>query len=320
MFRFVLCVLPLVIGIEAQALTFKSDGSVKGQNAAVPITADMVAACATESHTAPATDMTENMQVMSYNIRYDNGGDGKNNWTGRAPKVASLFAKHDVDLGGLQEVLHNQMEWLQRNLTAYEFVGVGRDDGKQAGEYAPIFFRKSDFELVKTDTVWLSKTPDKPGSRGWDAALPRITTFAVLRHKASGKQILLGSAHYDHRGKQAKRNSASVIHDYISKQTAEMDSPLLILTGDFNDVSQSSAIRALENQNCLFDAHRLTDERSGPNSTWNGFRRIEGNRRIDYVFMNPVTPVLSHVIDDSKIDRRFPSDHLPVIVSMGTPQ
>lgn len=316
MFRSLFFALPLIITFEAQALTFNSDGSATKSTFA-PITDEVIAACATDYfHQTPSSTM----QAMSYNIRYDNGGDGKNNWDRRAPHVADIFTKHDVALGGLQEVLHNQMEWLQQAMPAYEFVGVGRDDGKTAGEYAPIFFRKADFELVKSDTVWLSATPDKPGSRGWDAALPRITTFAVLRHKASGTHLLLGSAHYDHRGKQAKRKSAKVIHDYISAQRAEMDIPVLILTGDFNDLSHTAPIKALENQNCMFDAHRLADDIAGPNSTWNGFRRVERNQRIDYVFVNPALPVRQHLIDDSRVDNRFPSDHMPVIVTLGALQ
>ena len=265
-------------------------------------------------------DASDSLTAMSFNIRYDNPSDGKNNWQYRAPKVASLFAKHQVDLGGLQEVLHNQFEWLQANLPDYEFVGVGRDDGKTAGEYAPIFFRKSAFDLIKTDTVWLSPTPDLAGSKGWDAALPRITTFATLRHKQSGASVLIGSAHYDHRGGYSRRAAGAVIHDYISQQMSETDLPLVILAGDFNDRPHTSAIKAIEKQNCMTDARKLAAERKGPNSTWNGFRSIAPNERIDYVFVNAGVPVFNHVIDSTKIDKRYPSDHLPVIASIGAPQ
>ena len=257
---------------------------------------------------------------MSFNIRYDNSGDGANAWPNRTDKVARIFEKYDVALGGLQEVLHHQMEWLQGNMTDYEFVGVGRDDGKTQGEYAPIFFRKSEFELLKTDTVWLSQTPNEVGSRGWDAALPRITTFATLRHKASNRKILLGSAHYDHRGKGARKNSGAVIHDYITAQLATDDIPMIILAGDFNDLPNSATTRAIENKNCLFDARRMAKDVAGPNSTWNGFRSVAAYERLDYIFTNPASPILSHVIDDSRIDGRFPSDHLPVIISLGAPQ
>ena len=319
MWRFLLVIFPLIVSFHAQALTFKSGGGISGEDASqnAPITEEAIAACQTEYFKESASDT---MQVMSFNVRYDNPGDGKNNWKFRAPKVASMFAKHDVDLGGLQEVLHNQFEWLQKSLPDYEFIGVGRDDGKTEGEYAPIFFRKSEFELIKSDTVWLSETPEEPGSKGWDAALPRIITFALLRHKASDTELLLGSAHYDHRGTTAKRKSGEVIHNYINQQLAQMKLPLLVLTGDFNDTPRTATTRAIENKNCLFDARRLAKDSAGPNSTWNGFRSVAGHQRIDYVFVNPVVPVETHIIDDSRIENRFPSDHLPVIVSLGVPQ
>ena len=318
MLRFSLAILPLVFAFEAHALTFKSGGSVNGGEAA-PNSEEIAAAIATCQSESTVSSSSELMQVMSYNIRYDNPGDGKNNWKYRASKVAGMFETHDVALGGLQEVLHSQLGWLQDALPDYEFIGVGRDDGKTEGEYAPIFFRKADFELLNTDTIWLSKTPNEPGSKGWDAALPRITTFATLRHKASDTKILLGSAHYDHRGSRARVNSGAVIHDYITEVLASEDLPMVILTGDFNDTPNSATTRAIETKNCLFDARRLAADVTGPNSTWNGFRSVAAYERLDYVFLNPAVPVMKHVIDDRRIEKRYPSDHLPVIVSISTP-
>ena len=315
--RSLLLALPLCLAFEAQALTFKSGQSVSGGTSTPSVTKEDIAACQTNSLTPSKTDT---IQALSFNIRYDNSGDGSNSWSNRTAKVASIFTTHDVDIGGLQEVLHNQFEWLQENLTDYEFVGVGRDDGKTKGEYAPIFYRKSEFELIEIETVWLSQTPEKPGSRGWDAALPRITTFATLRHKPSGTPILLASAHYDHRGTQAKRNSGKVIHDTITRKLAERDIPLIILTGDFNDTPNTATTKMIEKKNCLFDTRRMVDNPEGPNSTWNGFRSIAAYERIDYIFANPALPLLSHVTDDRRIDGGFPSDHLPVIISIAAPE
>lgn len=314
--RYLALAVSLCISFEASALTFKSGQSIDGGDG-VKITDEVIDACASARY---GQETSETLQAMSFNIRYDNPGDGKNNWQYRIPKVTSIFGKHDIDLGGLQEVLHHQLTTLQEELPAYEFIGVGRDDGKTEGEYAPIFYRKDSFTLIKSETIWLSETPNKIGSRGWDAALPRITTFATLRHKPSNKKILLGSAHYDHRGKGARRNSGAVIHDYISAQLAQDDIEMIILTGDFNDIPNSSTTKAIENKNCLFDARRMAQEIVGPNSTWYGFRSVRPYERLDYIFTNPVTSILSHVIDDSRIDGRFPSDHLPVIISVGAPQ
>ena len=318
MFRSVVALSALFFAFEVQALTFKSGQTISGGDAnATKITDEVIDACKPDDF---ITDAGKPMQVMSFNIRYDNSGDGGNSWPNRTDKVASMFTTHDVSLGGLQEVLHHQFTWLQDNLNDYEFVGVGRDDGKTEGEYAPIFYRKSEFEMVKFDTIWLSATPEKAGSKGWDAALPRITTFATLRHKDSGKLVLLGSAHYDHRGTIAKRKSGEVIHNHITKEMAENDIALVLLTGDFNDTPNTSTTRELENKNCLFDSRRMADETAGPNSTWNGFRSVAAYERIDYIFMTPAAHVFSQVIDDRRIDGGFPSDHLPVIVSFAAPE
>ena len=307
----------LLLSSQAQALTFKSGQSISGGSQNASITPEEIDAC--RSNTL-VPDRANNLAVMSFNIRYDNSGDGGNAWPKRKEKVASIFTKYDVALGGLQEVLHHQMSWLQDTMPDYDFVGVGRDDGKTQGEYAPIFYRKSEFEMISYDTIWLSETPDVPGSKGWDAALPRIATMALLRHKSSGTKILLGSAHYDHRGTQAKRNSGQVIHEYITAKLAADDIPLILLTGDFNDTPNTSTTAAIERTNCLFDSRRLTDQREGPNSTWNGFRSVAAFERIDYIFMNPALPVQSQVIDAERINGGFPSDHMPVITTISAPQ
>ena len=309
----------ILLSCQASALTFKSGQSLSGAEQSGPaiITKEQIASCQKENGISTSSD---SWQAMSFNIRYDNSGDGGNAWPKRTHKVAQIFSDHNVDLGGLQEVLDNQFTWLQQNLTDYEFVGVGRDDGKTKGEYAPIFFRKSKFDMLSFDTVWLSETPDVPGSKGWDAALPRIVTFATLRDKASDKIVLLGSAHYDHRGTQAKLNSGKVIQEYVSKKIASLNNPIVILAGDFNDTSNTGTTRAIENENCLLDSYRVTKDKSGPNSTWNGFRSVAAFERIDYVFTNQTLPILAHVIDDRRIDGGFPSDHLPVIVKLAAPK
>ena len=317
MVRSFLCFFICVFAFQAHALSFKSGQSISGATQNATISQEEIDACASDKLTA---DGANELSIMSFNIRYDNSGDGANAWPNRTGKVAQIFEKYDVALGGLQEVLHHQMEWLQNNLTDYEFVGVGRDDGKTEGEYAPIFYKKSDFEMISYDTIWLSETPDVAGSKGWDAALPRIATMARLRHKASDTQILLGSAHYDHRGAQAKLNSGKVIHEYISQALASHDIPLILLTGDFNDKPNTATTGAIERTNCLFDSRRLTQTREGPNSTWNGFRSVAAFERIDYIFMNPALPVVRQVIDADRIDGGFPSDHMPVITTIKAPQ
>ncbi len=263
-----------------------------------------------------AASGAESLQVMSFNIRYDNPRDGLDNWKFRAKHVAGMFVKHQLGAGGLQEVQHHQLVWLKQALPDFGFVGVGRDDGKTKGEYAPVFFRKTEFELLENKTVWLSETPAKVGSKGWDAALPRIATLAVLRHTESDRKLLLGNAHYDHVGKEARKNSGAVIHAAIAALQQKYQLSMLVITGDFNCLPNSEPFKAVVSASGLQDAYRLTENRHGPDSTWNGFRAVQPGRRIDFVFVGQGVTVLEHRIDDQKYNRRFPSDHMPVIVKL----
>ena len=258
----------------------------------------------------------ESLRVMTFNVRYDNFGDGLDNWKFRANKVAGMFAKHSVQVAGLQEVEHHQLVWLRQALPAYEFVGVGRNDGKTKGEYAPVAFLKAKFKLLQDETIWLSENPQVVGSKGWDAALPRIVTFALLEHLMSGSRYLVGSVHYDHVGVEARKNSGAVIRDYITANAKKMEASAVIVAGDFNCLPNSEPFKAVEAGESLVDSYKLSKNRVGPNSTWNGFRAVVPDRRIDYVFVNKSVVVDRHVIDDRKINGRFPSDHLPVIVDL----
>lgn len=258
----------------------------------------------------------EPLQVMSFNIRYDNPRDGLDNWKFRATKVSGMFAKHDIGIAGLQEVQHHQLTWLKQALPDYAFVGVGRDDGKKKGEYAPLAYRKSEFELQASETIWLSETPAEVGSKGWDAALPRIATFAILSHRETGAKLLAGSVHYDHVGVKARKNSGAVLAKYIAEKQRSLALAAILVVGDFNCRPASEPFKAVESAGVLMDSFRLTEKRIGPESTWSGFRAVEPGRRIDYVFVNKGVTVVRHLIDAEKVNGRFPSDHLPVVVQL----
>lgn len=258
----------------------------------------------------------EPLHVMTFNIRYDNSGDGLDNWKFRANKVAAMFAKHSVHVAGLQEVEHHQLVWLRQALPAYEFVGVGRNDGKTKGEYAPVAFLKADFELLQHETIWLSENPKKVGSKGWDAALPRIATFVLLKHRRSGNRYLVGSVHYDHVGTEARKNSGRVIRSYVGSKLESVKPSAVMVVGDFNCLPDSEPFKEVESGGLLIDSYKLSKNRVGPNSTWNGFRAVVPDRRIDYVFVSKTLEIGRHMIDDQKVDDRFASDHLPVIVEL----
>ena len=108
------------------------------------------------------------LNIMSFNIRYDNPNDGLNAWKNRKDIAAKTIVFYDVDICGLQEVLEHQLQNLAELMPEYEWIGVGRDDGIKKGEYAPIFYRSENLQLLDNGFFWLSETPEIPGSFGWD--------------------------------------------------------------------------------------------------------------------------------------------------------
>lgn len=255
----------------------------------------------------------QEMNVISYNIRYNNPGDGENAWPNRKDNVTALLKFHDADIFGLQEALHEQVNDVATALHAYKWIGVGRDDGKEKGEYSPIFFNTEKFDLKKKGWFWLSEECNKPGL-GWDAACTRICTWVVLTEKASSKDMLVLNTHFDHRGDIAREKSADLILQKI-KEINTSDLPVLLM-GDFNLTPDRTPIVLIKKQ--LKDSKEVSEQAAyGPEGTYNQFNfnhPIDG--RIDYIFVNEKVQVKKYaVISDSK-NRKYPSDHMPVFVQI----
>ena len=256
--------------------------------------------------------MPVDFTVMTFNIRYDNPDDGESAWPHRIPWVADEMSK--ADLIGVQEALSHQVQQLAEVLDGYEWVGVGRDDGEEQGEFAPIFYKTSVFEPLEVKTIWLSEFPDQPGSVGWDAALPRIATSLTLRIRESGAMIHIMNTHFDHRGIDARLQSAKLIIDHLQK----MDQPVILL-GDFNATPDSDVYSVLIEQN-LRDARTITQKPpQGPIGTFSGFLQqdqLDQTPRIDYVFVSDHFVVQSYDAVISIRNGRYVSDHLPIIVDV----
>lgn len=263
---------------------------------------------------APATLYSQQMNIITYNIRYNNPGDGVNAWPNRIEMVTGLLQFHNPDIFGLQEALYGQITDIQKNLPDYEWFGVGRDDGKKAGEFSPIFFKKSEFILLKHGTFWLSKTPEIP-SKGWDAALNRIVTWGKFQSKVTGKQFIVFNTHFDHRGVEARKESAALIRKKIEEMTYDNALPA-ILTGDFNLTPDQEPILLIKKY--LSDAREISQEPPyGPAGTFNGFKwDAPLKERIDYIFVNDKVKVLKYAILTDSKDQRYPSDHLPVFAKV----
>jgi len=253
------------------------------------------------------------LRVMTYNIRFDTAQDGHNQWRNRKDRVIQLIEKYKPDLFGVQEAVVQQMNDLQTGLIDYRAYGVGRDDGRTHGEFSPVFYRHDRFELKDQRTFWLSETPDKPGSKGWDAVLPRICSWVRLKDRLSDKELCFFNTHFDHIGRNARQQSANLILTRI-QQIAGQQTPV-ILTGDFNTGPQSAAYQTVVTDTIMQDAKSITEsEHQGPDGTWSTFDvQCKIGDRIDYIFIKIGHFIVSkheHLTDSD--GKHYPSDHLPV--------
>lgn len=263
---------------------------------------------------------SEAFQVMTFNIRLPNPDDGFNYWPNRKELVLSMIRYHEADLLGVQEAFRSQLDELSKGLPEFDWVGVCRTDGtahpSPDNEFSAIFYRKSRFEVLLSGTFWLSEHPDKAGIAGWDAALPRIVTWAKFKDKATGKVFFHFNTHFDHIGKVARASSAHLVLSKIKEMAGTLP---VLLTGDFNAQPTEEPILILTNPqhpDRVIDAiTRSQLPHHGPTGTWTNAFLFPGmpGQRIDYVFIKNGIQVLKHAILSDSWSGRLPSDHLPVL-------
>jgi endonuclease/exonuclease/phosphatase family metal-dependent hydrolase len=264
---------------------------------------------------SPSTQSAANdLRVMSFNLRYSTANDGEDSWESRREMLIETIRRDHPDLLGTQECLAEQADYLREQLPYMSVIAVHRDDGKRKGEASAILFRMDRFELLASGTFWLSPTPEKIGSKGWDADCTRIVTWAKLRDKASGKNVAWLNTHWDHIGKQARLESAGMMRRWIDANAAEMP---VIITGDFNTHLDAPPYAR------LFDAKEWTRplidtyaKLHGPNNngggTYHGFKGKGAGARIDWIICSQEFEPIDSGIDTFNVDGRFPSDHFPV--------
>jgi len=254
------------------------------------------------------------LNVMTFNIRYNNPGDSLNAWPYRKDKVAGTVLFYEAQLLGVQEALYDQITDLQERLPQYKHIGVGRDDGKTKGEFSAIFYDTTRLQLLQSETFWLSTTPDVPGSKGWDAAITRIVTWGKFLDKKTKQVFIHFNTHFDHRGTVARRESA---HLLLKQVAAIAGKTPAVITGDFNAMPTDEPIQVIMNNS---DPLHLTDSKAvsktphfGPDGTFNGFKNAErGDEPIDYIFLKGNFSVLRHASLSNTWKGHFASDHFAV--------
>jgi endonuclease/exonuclease/phosphatase family metal-dependent hydrolase len=260
---------------------------------------------------------------MSYNVWSQ--VERKPRWIARRELIAKVLSWHCPDIIGFQETTLPMIEDLQQRLPAhFRWVGAGRDDGKDLGEFNPIFVNERSFTLGQSSTFWLAPITDTP-SRGWGAACHRIVTWVRLVENISGRNLVVFNTHFDHFSRHARRESARLLR--IKAAEIGGGDPA-ILTGDFNARESSQTYRILTGENSdvsteagLENAAPFRDALResasppyGPRRTWRGVLvGAVGSARIDFIFVKNAVRVRQHAVI---ADAEYASDHLPVMADL----
>ncbi|MEA4935346.1 MAG: endonuclease/exonuclease/phosphatase family protein [Paludibacter sp.] len=281
----------------------------------------------------------QKINVATYNIRNDNQGDviNGNGWKQRCPVICQLIQFHEFDIFGSQEVKKNQLDDMLNAMPEYGYVGVGRDDGKDKGEYSPIFYNKNKFKLLDAGHFWMSQITDRP-NKGWDAALPRICSWGKFQMNDGGKSFWLFNLHMDHIGVVARSESAKLVLDRIKTMCGKNP---VILMGDFNVDQFNEAYLLLNSSGIMKDVYDTSGLKYALNGTFNNFDpNLTTDKRIDHIFVSKQFKALrygvltdtyrSDIKQDSLIrsnnfpkevsllssQARMPSDHFPVLTTL----
>ena len=250
-------------------------------------------------------------RIMSFNIRLATPADGINEWKYRRADVVEYMKTMKPDAFGMQEVKPEQLEYLVAELPDYDYVGVARDDGKNKGEYCPVFYLKQRYEPIESGTFWLSETPEEP-SFGWNSACRRICSWVLLQDKKNGRRFVCANTHLDHVSEPTNIHGSELIKERLGKVAGGL--PILI-TGDFNSYETSKAYHnMLDSGFPMVDAHKVAKKCEGMRSSLHIWGEIPDEKavKIDFAFITPGIKVKKSCVYDSYLgDGRWLSDHHP---------
>lgn len=254
------------------------------------------------------------IEAMTFNIRLDHAADSLNNWSYRKADMVSLLTYYSPTLFGMQEVMHHQLTYINEGLPRYKYIGVGRADGKEEGEYSPIFYDTTLMTPLRSGTFALSTTPEVIGSMGWDAACERIATWAIFKISGSNIEVAVFNTHFDHVGDEARKNSASLILDKIEEYAAGLPT---VLMGDFNLTIESAPLQIIEKSKFSL-SRNISPIVYGPRGTFHGFGYLSTEREtlIDHIFVTSDIEVERYAVIDDESDRGYISDHRPVLTNL----
>lgn len=245
------------------------------------------------------------MKVLSFNVLcYGPDGHG---WPERKDDVIEVTRRNMPDVFGIQEAHIDWMNIFIKGMPEYDYVGVGRDDGKEEGEFSPVFYRRDKFDLLDKGWFWISETPDVP-SRSWGSKCTRITSWAKLLDKQSGKTFVAMNTHLDHVSEEARKNGVRLINEFAAK----LDCPVFV-TGDFN-VYQGEDCYVDMVEGGIFRDSKFAAEDTEDYPTFHAYFHHDGpDAVIDFIFISDGFTAKKYRVVKDKINGAFPSDHCPIV-------
>lgn len=249
-------------------------------------------------------------RLATFNIRRP-GDKSPHSWRERSSRCLEIIRQNKIDIYGIQEGYHYQVKELARK-GGFEYIGHGRNDFKEKGEFTAVLYKKDRFELVKGGTFGLSEKPHIPGYRSWKSAYPRIATWGIFKDRKNGRKFIYYNTHLDNVRELARINSIKLIAGHAKENASGLP---VILSGDFNDVPGSPTWKSAAG--FLLDSSRISRKaHSGPIHTFHGYGKEKTSFPIDYIFLSRAFTVLDHKTIDTKFPEGFASDHYPVLVTL----
>ena len=262
----------------------------------------------------------ETVRVLTFNLRYINKQDlGWKMWTGRRDAVAELIKKDAADFIGVQEAFRLMLDDVKARVPGYGELGVGREDGKEKGEYSAILYREAAWSVTASGTFWLSDTPEVVASCTWGNKVTRICTWGRFKHKVSGRELFVFNAHMDHQSQPSREKAAALILQRIRDRGSKAP---VIVTGDFNVGPDNPVVAVMQKGPPVFTDAWLSLHKDTPaaeSGTFHDFSGKQDGGHIDYIFSSPeITPLESAILHDNK-DGHYPSDHFPIRATLRLP-
>ena len=245
------------------------------------------------------------IKVISYNIQNSEVKNGTNSWGYRYGASADMFFDQNADVMALQEPLQDQMYFIAQNFPNYKSVGKGAEDGKEKGEYTAIVYNKKTISVVNWGMFWLSDTPDVP-SKGWDAAQNCTATWALLKHKTTGKKFYLVNTDLDQNGRESRKMGVQLILDKIAE--INKDSLPVVLAGGFDMRSSDASLAVVESAMKNARSSAPKTDNTGTYNNWG-----KNSDVLDHIYFSGFASCSEYqTITKKYSDRKFISDHFPI--------